>query len=142
MPNTSAKPETQETFTEVLKSMQGMMSLNPTIMPQVEQFWKAQDRLLNEAEEYSRLWFQRRHEAARTAIETARETTSGDKIEPTKAMRQMAEWQRHSIERMVEDTREWFEMVSRCSKHVIETEAEAIGESMEVTSKVSGKSKK
>jgi len=33
-------------------------------------------------------------------------------------------------------------MVSRCSKHVIETEAEAIGESMEVTSKVSGKSKK
>lgn len=141
MPSKSAKPEKSEVFTEILKSMQGMMSVNPVVTPQVEQFWNAQDRFLSEAEEYSRFWFQRRHEAARSALETARETTSGGTIEPVNAMQNMVEWQRHSVERMVEDAREWFEMVSRCAKYVSETEADAIKESMEAASEVAGKSK-
>ncbi len=141
MPTKSAKPETPEALSDVLKSMRGMMSVNPVVAPQVEQFWNAQDRLLNEAEEYSRLWFQRRHEATRTALELARETTSGDKNDPAKAMQAMAEWQRHSMERMVEDAREWFEMMSRCAQYASEAETDAIGESMEAASKASGKSK-
>ncbi len=141
MPTKTTKPETNEAVTGVLKSMQDMMSVTPVIAPQVEQFWNAQDRLLSEAEEYSRQWFQRRHEAARTALEAARETTQDDRIDSTKAMQAMAEWQRHSVERMVDDAREWFEMVSRCAKYVSETEADAIGESMEAASKVAGRSK-
>lgn len=141
MPTKSAEIETQEALTDVLKSMQGMMSMNSVVTPQIEQFWKAQDHLLSEAEEYSRLWFKRRHEAARTALQTAREATFGDNPDPSKTMQAVAEWQRHSMERMVEDAREWFEMVSRCAKYVSETEADIIGENMEAASKVAGKAK-
>ena len=141
MPTKSAKPEIQEALTDALKSMRGVMSMNPVVAPQIEQFWKAQDHLLSQAEEYSRLWFKRRHEATRTALQTARETTTGDNPDPAKTMQAVADWQRHSMERMVEDAREWFEMVSRCAKHVSETEADAIGESMEAASKVAGKFK-
>ncbi len=142
MPTKSTKTESPEVFTDVLRSMQGMMSANPLIAPQVEQFWNAQDKLLDEAEEYSRHWFRRRHEAARTALEAARETTSGDRIEPAKAMNTMTEWQRHSIERMVEDAREWFEMVTRCAQYVSDAEAEAIGENVEAASKAGRKAAK
>lgn len=141
MPTKSTKPKTPEALTDVLKSMRGMMSVNPMVAPQVEQFWNAQDRLLNEAEEYSRLWFQRRHEATRTALEVARGMTSDEKKDPTKAIQAMAEWQRHSMERMVEDAREWFEMVSRCAQHASETEADAISENTDAATKTAGKSK-
>ncbi|WP_372573538.1 hypothetical protein [Ruegeria jejuensis] len=111
------------------------------ITPQIEQFWNAQDKLLDEAEAFSRHWFQRRHEAARTALEVARETTSGDSVEPAKAMQTLAEWQRHSIERMVEDAREWFDVVSRCAQHVSETEADAVEKTAEAVTKVARKTK-
>lgn len=128
-------PEMPEFFSEIAKSMQSAMTSNPMIAPQVEQFWNTQERILDEAETFTRHWFERRHEAARTAMIAARKSTSGAAGAPGDAMQTVAEWQRHSIERMVEDAREWLNMVTRCANHVSEHEIEAAEEALKEAQK-------
>lgn len=128
-------PQTPALFSDVMKSAQSMMSMNPVFAPQIEQFWDAQEKMLNEAENYTHHWFQRRHEATRTALDTARKATSAGDGDPTTAMQAMMDWQRHSMERMAEDAREWFEMVSRCTGQVTEGEVEAVDESVKEAAK-------
>ncbi|MEW2915069.1 phasin family protein [Leisingera sp. JC11] len=104
------------------------MLFNPMYKPQVEQFWNVQEKILDEAEEFTRHWFERRHEAARTALDAARTVVSADPSRPADAFEAFTEWQRHSAERIAEDGREWFGMMSRCARYASETEAEAVGE--------------
>lgn len=127
--------QTPALFSDIMKSAQSMMSINPVLAPQIEQFWDAQEKLLNEAETFTHHWFQRRHEATRTALDTARKATSAGDGDPATAMQAMMGWQRHSLERMAEDAREWFEMVSRCTGQVTEGEVEAVEESVKEATK-------
>lgn len=127
------KVETSQTpalFFDIFKSTQSMLPLNPVLAPQIGQFWEAQEKILAEAEAFTRHWFERRHDATRTALEAAQKAALAGSGNPTEAMQAMTEWQRHSMERMAEDAREWFEMVSRCASQVTEGEAEAVGESV------------
>lgn len=141
---TGKKSETgmPDLYPDILKTLQGAMSMNPAVTPQIEQFWDAQERVLDEAETYARHWFERRHEATRTALEAARAATSSDKGDAARAFQAVAEWQRHSAERLVEDAREWYEMVTRCANYVTETETEVVEEALDEAAKMAKKSVK
>lgn len=123
-------PQAPASFLEIFKSAQGMLPFNAALAPQVEQFWEAQEKMLAEAEAFTRHWFERRHEATRTALEAAQKATSAGNSHPAIAMQAMMDWQRHSMERMAEDAREWLDVVSHCASQVAEGEAEAAEQSV------------
>lgn len=110
--------------TDLMKQMQGMMTLNPAWAPQLEQFWRAQDGVLDEAEAYSRAWYARRHDAVRSALKILREM-NGRTPEPAAALQAMSEWQRHSIERMAEDVQHWMSLCAHCAGRIVTAESEA-----------------
>ncbi|UWQ64829.1 hypothetical protein K3723_19310 (plasmid) [Leisingera caerulea] len=126
-------------FAQALKPWQSAMQFNPMYKPQVEQFWNVQEKLLDEAEVFARHWFERRHEAARTALDTARTIASDGPEAPVSVAEAFAEWQRHSAERIAEDGQEWLGMMSRCARYMSDTEADAveetIGEAVKMTKK-------
>lgn len=135
MSKTNRMNELQQFYPDALKSMQNLMSMNPVAGAQVEQFWNTQAKLLEETEAYTQRWFERRHEATRSALDAARKSTSGDTVNSSESMQAIAEWQRQSVERMVEDAREWLDMATRCARHISEREAEAMGEGLKKTAK-------
>lgn len=118
-------------YTDAVKSMQSVMRSNLMIAPQAEHFWQIQEHLLGESEEFMHHWFERRHEATRTALVAARKTTSDEGGNPAEAMQTITEWQRQSMERMVEDAREWLDTVQRCASYVSASEVEAAEEVLE-----------
>ncbi len=111
---------------DVFKQIQPPVSSNPAFGAQIEQFWDAQEKMLEETEAFAQHWFERRHEAVRTALQAARKVSSANPSDPPKALQTITEWQRHSAERLVADAQEWFETVARCASYVAETEAEAV----------------
>jgi hypothetical protein len=96
-----------------------MPAASPMIAPQLEQFWKAQDSILREAERYARAWFERRHAATRSALDVARDATGNGGTGPVSALQAISDWQRRSAERMAEDIQDWAEFCARCSGHVV-----------------------
>ena len=127
------------TITDMMRQAQGMFSLNPALGPQVTHFWEAQDAMLQEAEAFSRNWFERRHEAARAALETAREVSGNGASDPSAAMKAMTDWQTRTMRHMAEDVQEWIELCSNCAGHMARGEMEANKESIEETAKRSAK---
>ncbi len=128
--------ELPEHFTNVFKSMQRVISANPLIAPQAEHFWQTQEKLLEATETFTRSWFDRRHEATRTAMLAARKASEKEGATPNEAMQTIAEWQRHSMERMVEDAREWLEMITCCANIATVSELQAAEEALKETEKV------
>jgi hypothetical protein len=122
MPGPKTKTETRTPLTRMM---------TPSFLPTAAPFWQAQDGILDEAESYSRDWFRRRHEAAQSAIDAAREIGRSGTGDATGAARVMADWQRASAERLAEDMRGWFDFCSRCAEHVAEAQMEAGKEGME-----------
>lgn len=120
--------------TDLMEQARGMLAVNPMITPQMEQFWKAQDGILEEAETYSRAWFERRHEATRSAIDAVRKM-NGNGSDPAAALQAMTEWQQHSLQRLVEDAQEWVELCTRCASRVTDAEMEAGKEGLEEVEK-------
>ena len=118
-------------YADTLKSMQSVMRPNLLMAPQAGHFWEMQEHLLDESEAFMRHWFERRHEATRTALVAARTTTGDGSGKPADAMQTITEWQRQSIERMVEDAREWLDTVQRCANYVSTSEVEAAEEVLE-----------
>ena len=108
----------------LMEHMQGMLALNPVIGPQMEEYWKAQDRILEETEAFSKAWFERRHAAAQSALEAVRKT-NGNGADPSAAMQAMVDWQQGSVRRMAEDMQEWMELCSRCASRVTQAEIDA-----------------
>lgn len=104
----------------------------PVVGAQVEFFWKAQDNILKEAERFSMNWFARRHAATIAALETVR-SLNGGATEPADSLRALAEWQKHSSERVTEDFREWFELVTRLAGLMVSTEVLAAEEILDET---------
>lgn len=121
-------------FTDVMEQARGMMAANPILGPQMEQFWKAQDGILQEGEAFSKAWFQRRHEAAQSALEAVRDV-KGNGADPSAAMRTMIDWQQHSFQRIADDMQQWVELCSRCAGRMTSAEMEAGKEGVEEVAK-------
>jgi hypothetical protein len=132
----SHKSQNYKDLADFFKPMQVGMSMNPFLSPQIEHFWNAQEKMLDAAELYSQHWFQRRHEAARTALKAARSMTSGKAGTPAEMMRSLVEWQLHSMERLAEDAREWLDLVSTSTGQFSREETKAVSEGMEKASKM------
>lgn len=124
------KRDASTAFSDAMRQVQGMFAMNPMMGPQMEQFWKAQDAILEDAEDYAKSWFERRHEATHSALDTVRKI-NGNGTDPTSAMQAMAEWQRHSMERLTQDMQDWVEMCSRCAGRLASAEMQAAGEGIE-----------
>ncbi|WP_093026714.1 hypothetical protein [Ruegeria marina] len=117
-----------------MEQARGMMAVNPAIAPQMEHFWKAQDRILSETEAFSKAWFKRRHEAAQSALDAVRKL-NGDAADPSAAIRAMADWQQNSFKRVAEDMQQWVELCANCTGRMAEAEAEAGKEGAEEVAK-------
>lgn len=120
--------------TDLMDRARGMLTGNPLVQPQLEQFWKAQDGILEEAEAYSRAWFERRHDATKSALETVR-NVNGNGGDPAAAVRAMIEWQQGSFQRLAEDMQEWVELCSQCAGHMSQAEVESGKEGVEKVAK-------
>lgn len=145
MPEEKPKSSFSNPLVDIFKQMQPTTTANPFLGAQLEQFWDTQEKSLKEAEAFAQHWFERRHEAVRTALEAARSASAADPTDPAKALQSIAEWQKHSAERLVADAQEWFETVARCAAYAAETEVEAVEKTMDdvaSTAKKAGKSPK
>lgn len=130
-----AKSKTaSDTISDMNRQALAAFRLNPVIGPHVHQFWQVQDKLLKEAEEFSKHWFARRHQATRSALKVSEEAIGEGASDPTTVMKAMNEWQAHSAERVAEDIQEWIDLCSRCAGHLASGEAVASRESIEKAS--------
>ena len=125
----------------IADSMKAVFAANPMFGPQTQHFWRAQGRMLEEAEKFSSAWFKRRHEATKTAIEASTKLASGGTNDPGSVMNTIADWQTHSLERLTEDAKDCAEMMSRCAGLVVSNEVAAIEETAENVKRASKTSK-
>lgn len=136
-----AQKDSTTAFNDMISQARGMFVVNPMVAPQVEQFWKAQDGLLKEAEAYSRAWFERRHDAAQSALEAVRKV-SGNGADPAAATQTLVEWQQHSFQRMAEDMQQWVDLCSRCATRLTDAEMAAGKKGLEEAGKRAGSAAK
>src|SRR6056297_1525530 len=120
--------------TDLMKQTRSLLALNPMIAPQMEQFWQAQDRLLDKTEAFANHWFERRHDATRTALEAVR-TASGDGSDPSAAMQAVVDWQHQSFQRLAQDMQEWTELCANCAGDVAGAAVQAEEDALEEVGK-------
>lgn len=116
--NTKAK------FSDMMEQTRNILSANPMISPQMEKFWEAQDRMLQETEAYSQAWFKRRHEATQAALDAVQKM-NGKKADSSATVQAMADWQHGSIQRMTKDMQQWFDLCTTCVGQMTQAEVEA-----------------
>lgn len=116
---------TASPLTDMVQQSQTFLGVNPLISPQTEEFWHAQDQILSESETFAKNWFERRHTATKTALEAVKTITQTAPSDPSSAMKVLADWQTHSIERVGEDCRAWLDLCSRCAGHLGSAEIQA-----------------
>lgn len=126
---------------EPIKSVTAMFATNPALGPQAQNFWQAQDRMLAEAEKLSSAWFKRRHEATQSAMHASQEIATDGMADPAAAMKVMADWQAHSMERVAEDAKDCMELMTRCASAAATNEAEAMDEAATAAKKSAKTSK-
>lgn len=126
--------ESNTPLNDLIEQSRAIMGANPMIAPQMEQFWKAQDAILEETEAFTKSWFDRRHKAAQTALEALR-NVNGDGADPSAATRTMMDWQQHSFQRLASDMQEWLELCSRCANRVSSAEVEGSKKGLEEVAK-------
>lgn len=95
-----------------------MFALNPVMATQMEHFWKVQDALVGAAEAYSRDWFQRRHEAAETALEVVHKV-NGNGGDGAGVLRALLDWQSRSMQRLQADAQQWVGFCSNCTRSLM-----------------------
>ena len=111
-------------LTDIMDQARGMLATNPMLAPQMEQFWKAQEDVLKEARTFSEAWFQRRQEAAQSALDAVRDI-NGNGADPSMAMSAIIDWQQHSFQRLTEDMQQWVDLCTRCAGCMTSAEVEA-----------------
>lgn len=114
--------QTMASGPEAMTQAAGLFALTPMLAPQFERFWKAQEDMLTEAEIFSRGWFERRHQATKTALETTRDIADTGALDSSSALLAIAEWQRGSFERIFEDIQEWMKLCARYPGDLVATE--------------------
>jgi hypothetical protein len=137
-----AKPDTTTNgILETMKSAGSALAANPMFGPQTMHFWQAQDRMLDEAQKLSSAWFKRRHAATQSALDASSKVVTDGVHDPSIAIKTLAEWQAHSMERLAEDARDGVEFVARCAGLVVSNEVEAMEEATELAQKATKTSK-
>lgn len=126
--------QTNKKSTASTGPVQALSSLSPLVGPQVHQFWDMQERLLNEVETFSKHWFERRHTAARTALQTTAAMFETGTTDPAAAAKALHDWQMQSAERITEDVQEWIDLCTRSAELVTSAEVAANKETMEAVS--------
>ena len=119
---------------DLIKQTQVAVALNPVLGPQIEQFWQAQEKMLQEAEAFTKHWFERRHSAAKSPLKAVENVTNGGP-DPSDVIKTLSDWQQHSVERVVGDVQEWVDLCTRCVGHVTTAEIDANKEGLEKTAK-------
>lgn len=99
--------------------------------PQMTQFWKAQEKILSEAEAFARHWFARRHAATQSALQACERAAAANPMDASGALEAFRAWQAHSAERMAEDMREWIDLWARCAGHLVSGEVGAGAETLD-----------
>lgn len=125
-------------ITSLFKQARSMGGMVPMSGPQMRHFWEAQDQVLEEAEAFAQHWFNRRHRATHSAIDTAKVLSKNGISDPADSIRAMTEWQAKSAERIGEDMREWMDMCARCTSLVYASEVQAAEEAIKETAKAAG----
>ena len=114
-----------------LNAAQVLFSANPIhLAPHMKQFAQAQERIFEEIEKFSSAWFQRRQEASHSMIEAGKRILSDGRPDPASAMKELAEWRTHAMERMTEDARCYTELMAKCAGALTRNEAEALDETV------------
>lgn len=129
-----AKDDMTSGFADLMKQTQGMMAWTPMLTPQMEQFWKAQEDMLEDAEAFSKAWYARRHDATRSALKAVRKL-NGSGVTPMSVMHEMADWQRHSLERLSEDMQHLMGLCARCAGRIASAETIAAEKALKETAK-------
>ena len=87
------------------------------MMPMTKAMLESQDQILSETERFMQHWFERRHEAARSAAEAAA-TLAQDPTDFANASQTIGGWYAHSAERLTKDAQECADVMARCGAHL------------------------
>lgn len=134
-------PTPASALQNIMQSAQAVTAAAPVMGHQSQHFWQAQDRALDELESFSKSWFERRHKAAQSALDSSREIAEQAGNNPAAAMTRLSEWQSQSIKRLTEDAQAFTEMMTNCIGAVVQNEVEAAEESVETTKQAIKQSK-
>jgi len=125
----ATREDTKPTLSEALNAGSGMFAANlGFVAPQREHTLQTQLRLFGEAEKFAAAWFQRRQVATQSLIDAGRRIASAGQDDPSKAMSEMTTWQAQSLERVMEDVKDYTEMLGRCVGAVTKEGAETAGD--------------
>lgn len=114
-----------------LNASQVLFSANPVhLAPQMKHFAQAQERIFEEIEKFSSAWFLRRQEATHSMIEAGKRIVSDGRPDPASAMKELADWRTHAMERMTEDARCYTELMTRCAGALTRNETEGMEETV------------
>lgn len=130
-----------EDIQDLAKSTQSTLAAAPVAGFQSTHFWQAQDTFLKEFEKFSTAWFKRRHEGTQTAMETSKKIFEDSMGDPAAAMNTLTEWQKHSMERLAEDAKDYADMMSACAASAVSNEFQAIEESVDITKRTTKSTK-
>ena len=64
-------------------------------------YWRSQDKILDSMQEFTREWFERRHEATKTALAAAQRSSEANS--PAEVVRELQAWMLGSMQRVVAD---------------------------------------
>ena len=115
--NTSKSNETQ--LSEMVENAQRALAQLPMGGAMTAEMLQVQGQMLSEMEEFSRHWFERRHEALRRATKLAQHIGENQMRDPATAAQAVSEWYAGSLERITHDAREGAEMTARCAGHLV-----------------------
>ncbi|MRU14758.1 hypothetical protein FDP25_04855 [Roseovarius sp. A21] len=138
----TASKSSPSSFTDMVRQSQMMFAMVPTGAPQAEHFWDMQDKMLSDSEVFAKHWFERRHTATRTALETAKDIAETGPSNPAAAVKAITDWQAHSMGRIAEDFREWSNLCARCAAHMGRAELEAGEDGLKQVAKSAGSTKR
>lgn len=133
--------KTTDTMQTMMNSAQAAFAAGPVLGAQTKHYWQAQDRILTEFEKFSTAWFKRRHLATHAALETSNQMNAEIAKDPAAAIKVMAEWHTHAMERLAEDAQACTEMMTNCFGALVENEVEAVKDAVETTKRVTAQSK-
>lgn len=134
--NTSAAIES------ALNAAQVLFSADPAFLtPQTKQVLEAQQRFFDELEKFTSAWFQRRQDATHSLIDIGRRIVAEGKSDPASAIKEFADWQSLSLERLTQDARECSEMLSKCIRPFSAPAAKVTQGTLDSTKKAAGASK-
>lgn len=119
MATKSSSKKDDKHLAEMVENAQRALAQLPMGGAMTAEMLRVQDQMLGEMEEFSRHWFERRHEALRRATELAQHLGENQMRDPATSAQAISEWYAGSLERITHDAREGAELTARCAGHLV-----------------------